>query len=87
LGQGFPSPAGDAAARRAAIVLQPYADRALATLPFRQAFAFTLPVEQAHYILGRATGQARQSRQEVLYFLDWIREEAGRESSRPASLA
>jgi LysR family glycine cleavage system transcriptional activator len=71
-----------AAARGAAIVLQPYAEQALATLPLRRAFDFTLPVEQAHYLLRPASGQALKLRQEVLLLEDWIRQMA---RSNPAS--
>lgn len=69
-----------AAACGAAIVLRPYAEQALRTLPLRQAFAFTLPVEQAHYTLSPTAGQAQKLRQEVLLFRDWIRQMARKEA-------
>ena len=54
----------------AAIVLRPFAERAVEMLPLHLPFGFELPVEQAHYLL-TPTGRAGL-RPEALLFRDWI---------------
>jgi len=59
-----------AASSGAAIVLRPFAERAVEMLPLHLPFGFELPVEQAHYLLtpiGRAG-----LRPEALLFREWI---------------
>jgi len=59
-----------AASSGAAIVLRPFAARAVDMLPLHLPFGFELPVEQAHYLL---TPTARAGlRPEALLFREWI---------------
>ena len=57
----------------AAIVLRPFAERAVEMLPLHLPFKFQLPVEQAHYLL---TPTGRTSRPEALLFKEWLMAEA-----------
>ena len=59
-----------AASGGAAIVLRPFAERAVEMLPLHLPFGFELPVEQAHYLL-TSTGRAGL-RPEALLFREWI---------------
>ena len=59
-----------AASSGAAIVLRPFAERAVEMLPLHLPLGFELPVEQAHYLL-TPTGRASM-RPEALLFREWI---------------
>jgi LysR family transcriptional regulator, glycine cleavage system transcriptional activator len=63
-----------AASSGAAIVLQPFARRAIEMLPLHLPFSFELPVEQAHYLL-TPIGRSGM-RPEALIFREWIIAEA-----------
>jgi LysR family glycine cleavage system transcriptional activator len=71
----------------AAIVLRPFAERALELMPLHQPFAFELPVEQAHYLL--TPQERRMKRPELLLFRGWLLEEVAAQRAalrqRPAS--
>jgi LysR family glycine cleavage system transcriptional activator len=63
-----------AAASGAAIVLRPFAERAIEMLPLHLPFGFELPVEQAHYLLSPAGRSG--AKPEALLFREWILAEA-----------
>lgn len=65
-----------AASSGAAIVLRPFARRAIEMLPLHLPFDFELPLEQAHYLLTPIGLTA--ARPEVLLFRQWIVEEGER---------
>jgi LysR family glycine cleavage system transcriptional activator len=67
-----------AASSGGAIVLRPFAERAVEMLPLHLPFGFELPVEQAHYLL-TPTGRSGL-RPETLLFRDWLLAEAARPS-------
>jgi len=63
-----------AATGGAAIVLQPFAQRAIQMLPLHLPFDFQLPVEQAHYLL--TPKDRTMTKPEALLFKEWLMGEA-----------
>jgi LysR family glycine cleavage system transcriptional activator len=63
-----------AASSGAAIVLRPFAERAVEMLPLHLPFGFDVPVEQAHYLLTPLGNP--NARPEALLFREWILAEA-----------
>lgn len=54
----------------AAIVLRPYAEWAIETMKLVRLFDFTLPLEQAHYVLSPL--ERKPPKRDVLLFREWV---------------